>query len=935
MVKGANQYSYVVYGAIALAFMVGIVAAVSLVQRRPELGSALQLNADFTFTEDFTTDTYKDAGATTLDWSTATGDVSMFTSAGAFYMADSITPGSENITVSDPNFDQIRSFGAVHNLVFDSQARPHVVWHDTTNGEIKYLRYNGTAWVGLEGAGPDNISDSAFDSCAPSIAIDSLDRPHIAWHEMEGDACTGGSDPSEIHYRTWDGSAWTGQLGSVDNVSGTLATASRTPMIAVDSQDLPTIIWIEGIFGSQSILLMHWNGSAWVGNVATPPDVLTSGGGFIGKQLVLDDDDFPVVMWTPTATGYFGFTRWNGSAYMRADRTTPGSDDSTAIECGAAGSGCALALDSQGEPNMLGTGPGGIIGQDVYFTRWDQATDQWVHADRSTLTPGAENITVSGEFAPSYEYLSLAVDSLDRPIAVWKDPNVSPPDNFLSRWSGSAWSTIDFSGPGATNVSNSAVNAFVNDIAIDSNDSIAMVWNQIDVTTYEIYYTRWIEPCVTSGVAQSLQVAAPSEPIQTATLDASHELLGGSVAYELSNNGGVSFESVTPGSLHTFTTAGSDLRWRATATRGPTLASCPILDSLSIDFSANAIEPIPGPTPDEVVRIPGATPVEQSINVSQARFASVDSAGAGVVTRSDVLIDALTIAPLVSRTTATHLLNPSDHLEASVLAEFNRALPPGATIYIGGGAQAISAAIESELQAAGFATDRLGGEERLQTAALIADEIVRLNPGVTTKVFLAEHAQFADALALGAITGNLTDDQADPILLNRRGESNLHSSTSAFFTTHPAVTAVELVGGPVALHSDLDGLLAQTHPQLTAVSRTQGANRFATNVALAHAGAPQTIVVANGEQAGLPGASAASIAAQTATGAGFFDALLAGPYAAERRAVLLLTRAAELPVEILNYVQDNAGTITSAVIVGSEALVSPAVERQLETILEI
>jgi hypothetical protein len=918
MTKGVQQHSYLLYVVLAFAFVCGIVGAVLLVQRQADRGAAQGLAGSFSYTEDFTTETYKDASGTTLDWSAAAGEVALFADAGALYKSDSLTLGSDNITAAYTDSDLIASFSTHRALALDSQARPHIVWHNTTTQDIQYMYWNGSAWTGFAGPNFDIVSNTAFETCGPSLALDSQDRPHVAWMQMSGASCGSSVDPIEIHYRTWNGSAWTGQLGSDDNVSNTPLIDSQRPMIAVGPDDLPVIAWTENAEGPGETRLARFTGSAWAGYLGSSPDVLGTEG---QVRLVLDDVGFPVVIWTDLLG--VELTRWNGSQFVQTDGSTPGVELVTVVQCPA--TGCDIVLDSDNQPNLLGVGPGGVIGQDVYFTRWDQATEQWVHADRATLTPGSENLTNSGEFAPLHEYLALAIDSLDRPMVIYRDDQSVPIQNYLTRWSGTAWSTLDLSAPGRTLFTHSGSdNVYGSDIAFDSNDSVAVIWNELDGSEFDIFYTRWVEPCSPSGVAQSLSVGTTSEPILSATITVDHELLGGSITYQLSNNGGVSYETVTPGTPHSFTTVGTDLRWRAVATRGQTLASCPLIDSLSINFSTNPI-----------VRIPGTTPVEQSLAISLVRFPNADSASSGALTRSDVLIDALTIAPLVSRTSATHLLNPSDVLDSRVLAEFQRALPNGATVYIGGREQAISLQIEQDLTAAGFTVVRLGGDDRLQTASYIADEVVRLNPQPTTKVFMAEHAEFADALALGSIVGNIVDGQADPVLLNRRGQKTLDASTSAFFAAHPTVTTVELVGGPMALHADLEEVLANGRPQLSSISRTHGANRFATNAALAqaHIGAPQMIVIANGEQAGLPGASVANVQAQSISGASFFDALLAGPYAAEHQAALLLTRAAQLPDEIQSYLAANAATITSAVIIGSEELVSATVEQQVTSLL--
>jgi hypothetical protein len=69
-------------------------------------------------------------------------------------------------------------------------------------------------------------------------------------------------------------------------------------------------------------------------------------------------------------------------------------------------------------------------------------------------------------------------------------------------------------------------------------------------------------PFVGSSVAQSLAADITTNGIGWATLVKNDTVGAGTIAYYLSNNGGVSWESVTPGTQHDFTTTGSDLRFK-------------------------------------------------------------------------------------------------------------------------------------------------------------------------------------------------------------------------------------------------------------------------------------------------------------------------------------------------------------------------------------
>jgi hypothetical protein len=85
-----------------------------------------------------------------------------------------------------------------------------------------------------------------------------------------------------------------------------------------------------------------------------------------------------------------------------------------------------------------------------------------------------------------------------------------------------------------------------------------------------------------SATAQSLTVSEPGDEIHQALLTVEQDLRGGSVAYSLSNDGGQTWAQVQPGTLHVFSSPGSDLRWRAVL-RGNGKTN-PIVDGLTIVY---------------------------------------------------------------------------------------------------------------------------------------------------------------------------------------------------------------------------------------------------------------------------------------------------------------------------------------------------------------
>ena len=73
------------------------------------------------------------------------------------------------------------SYGSKPVMKLDSFGRPNLAW--VYGGSVYFMKWNGFAWVGADGAasGSRKISGTVFDSDAPDMVLDSLDRPHIAW----------------------------------------------------------------------------------------------------------------------------------------------------------------------------------------------------------------------------------------------------------------------------------------------------------------------------------------------------------------------------------------------------------------------------------------------------------------------------------------------------------------------------------------------------------------------------------------------------------------------------------------------------------------------------------------------------------------------------------------------------------------------------------
>lgn len=188
--------------------------------------------------------------------------------------------------------------------------------------------------------------------------------------------------------------------------------------------------------------------------------------------------------------------------------------------------------------------------------------------------------------------------------------------------------------------------------------------------------------------------------------------------------------------------------------------------------------------------------------ISEGLVASGATFGAGqapyaVLSRSDVFADSLAGAALAAGrapvlfTDGPTGAEPDPVLRARTRLELDRVLPDGATVYLLGGTGALSSAVADELDAAGYRVRRLGGATRVQTAAVVAGEVVR-RYGAPDMIEVARSTAWPDALTGGAAAAR----NRNPLLLT--GPDTVPEATGRLVAEHPGADRIVL-GGPAAV----------------------------------------------------------------------------------------------------------------------------------------
>jgi hypothetical protein len=249
------------------------------------------------------------------------------------------------------------------DLAVDGAGNPVLVYE--FDNAIFLKRWNGSTWeeVGGSATGDGIGASPTLNSQMPALAVDSGDRPLVAWtEEVLGSGWA-------IYLRRWDGSSWSEIGGSATGggISGAapLAECSR---IALDSGGHPVVSWL----GSNGVVrLRRWTGTAWgeLGGSGTAGIVQTE----VQPQtpeLLLMPDDSPVVAyltWAAGETGRIAAKKWTGSAWE--EMTDPGSGAGP-FPLERYSQTLSMCLDTAGRPVIAAALQLQSTSSQVFLRRW-------------------------------------------------------------------------------------------------------------------------------------------------------------------------------------------------------------------------------------------------------------------------------------------------------------------------------------------------------------------------------------------------------------------------------------------------------------------------------------------------------------------------------------------------------------------------------------
>ncbi len=286
------------------------------------------------------------------------------------------------------------------------------------------------------------------------------------------------------------------------------------------------------------------------------------------------------------------------------------------------------------------------------------------------------------------------------------------------------------------------------------------------------------------------------------------------------------------------------------------------------------------------IRHAGANRYDTAIKAAEEAFP--EGADAAILACAKDFPDAIAASTLAGVIDGPILLTDTAVLTPQTAAELN-ALGVE-TVYIAGGPNAVSNAIQSDLDDT-YDVVRLAGRSRYETAKAIADEAVRLGAS-DTEAFLVRGDDFADALAVASIA---TQRQV-PVLLTFSGA--LAPSAASFIESN-SVGDVYVAGGTNAVSNATANSVTSLG---SAVTRWSGGNRYATAA---------TVV---GEAVALWDMDVTHIG--LSSGANFPDAVAGGAAMGAKSGFLLLTDPKALSPEAETLISGNTATIVQVEFFG-------------------
>ncbi|RKG98854.1 Ig-like domain-containing protein [Corallococcus carmarthensis] len=344
-------------------------------------------------------------------------------------------------------------------LRMDQTAQPVITWSesDGTSKNIHVARWTGTSWD-LLGGGLSGLAGVGTDATEPTLLIDSLNRPVVAWRES---ANSGGSP--QIFVRRWSGTGWE-SLPTISALAGDWGISA--PSLAAN------------LNGQLHIYALNSNeGIAEIGHYLLP-----AGGTSWMRTAIPRPSQAPRVYSFSTATAlgstFISYSIRDTSTYDEGVFIGISENDSSPMGgqlLGRSSSSPSTAVDSNGRPWVAWTESSSTPSPDgrIQWARWEGTN--WT-------SPQTLDTSSTGNTQPA-----LAMSTGTSYILAWSGIIGAERNIFVSRWVAGGWQPI---AQPLNALTSTGTPASKPSVTMDSNGRPLIAWLEEDANAADIYIRR-------------------------------------------------------------------------------------------------------------------------------------------------------------------------------------------------------------------------------------------------------------------------------------------------------------------------------------------------------------------------------------------------------------------------------------------------------------
>ncbi len=187
---------------------------------------------------------------------------------------------------------------AIQDMVLDSSGNPNVAYSHFRTKTLRFARWDGSSWVQMSGSFGYDLIDSGVDTTG-------IGKHFIAMHNGKPEIAF--RQGSTLKRYSWDGSKWQGTLVLDTTPPTGVANPGGAPALTFDSSGYAHIAHHD--HGGYQLHYARDSASGWSNELLTFSPKQASQ----YKLIALDSAQRPNIVFK------FGFTRWSGSAWVKAN----------------------------------------------------------------------------------------------------------------------------------------------------------------------------------------------------------------------------------------------------------------------------------------------------------------------------------------------------------------------------------------------------------------------------------------------------------------------------------------------------------------------------------------------------------------------------------------------------------------------------------------